>query len=953
MKKHLSLILLSVLLSTMMATAKNTVVSNVTELKTAWSSAVDGDSISINPSGGLIYNTGKITMSSAGGCITLRSAKPDSLPLLQIEITGVTLPSGKTCGLVFENLHLQYRSPGGTSGQLIYYSGTVATFTKLIFKGCEISQTVRSLFRSITPAVTVLDPSTGLPYPSCGDVDYFEMSNCKVHNTFYAGNNWPLVYFGHLPVEMNFRNNTFYDLPYLKSIFTMNYAVPGVGRNATINFENNTVCISGPTGGLISTGNYLSQESVFNIKNNVLLVPNWVNPANLHDTLYGDPKIVISKYGIIQASNNLVQGYNTWTSGQSIDAEGEGAFVALDTVPQYTMASLGVKWEDFSDPKMGNYSYLFTNPMATASSTGGPIGDPRWVLRFTTPRYLNVSADNASAVVTPIKDVYEDGSSVKVTASVVVGFNFVNWRDTLGNVISAANPYTFNISANTNLVAHYEALLTKAVSVTLKGTNTATYTIAPIRTTYYAGDIITTTLNTHAINTFLGWSDGKTTLVRVDTLNTDLLLTAKFTQQPYLLAWDFSHLTGNNATYKSLVSNLALDPANKGVMNMILGPDTLAANFGTRNNKFTGLELNNCALRKSFNAKALPDYLYIKFSTKGKTGIKVSSAIASDNNIRKIQKIEYSLDSINYTAFVTDSMPTDSASLWSKWKTLQGNLPVEAQDKDMVWVRWISDPTSPILAVPTSDKKFEYAYISKVVVLADLDMGGASWRVNPLESYVGGQEITSVPGIKLTLGGPTNVWSNFDTTFTFGPATYISTINGTVNPVDATGKKFSAAGGTPPTVGAFYKFDVTYDGALDAAIIINAAKASYIVENTTAMTGYSNFQVAVKTYASYSIPVKAGNSYYFFSEGSKMGMMGFVYRIGASVKNQVKTINTVYTSGNSLFVKAISNGRVSVYDLLGKSVRSIDVVEGINEISGLNKGIYIVKIGTENIKAIL
>lgn len=953
MKKHLSLILLSVLLSTMMATAKNTVVSTVTELKTAWSSAVDGDSISINPSGGLVYNTGRITMSTAGGCITLRSAKPDSLPLLQIEITGVTLASGKTCGLIFENLHLQYRSPGGTSGQLIYYQGTVANITKLIFKGCEISQTVRSLIRSITPAATVLDPATGLPYPSCGDVDYFEMSNCKVHNSFYAGNNWPLVYFGHLPVEMHFRNNTFYDLPYLKSIFTMNYAVPGVGRNATINFENNTVCITGPTGGLISTGNYLSQESVFNIKNNVFLVPNWVNAANIHDTLYSDPKIVVSKYGIIQASNNLVQGYNTWASGQSIDLEGEGAFVALDTVPQYTMASLGVKWEDFTAPQMGNFSYLFTNPMATASNTGGPIGDPRWVLRFTTPRFLNVSADNTLAVVTPVKEVFEDGSLVKVTASTIVGFSFKNWQDTLGNVISTANPYSFNITSDTKLVAHYEALMTRTVTIALKGTNTATYTVTPVRTTYYAGDIITTTLNPLAVNNFLGWSDGKTTLMRIDTLNADLNITAKFTQQPYMLAWNFSHLTANNATYKSLVSNLAIDAANKGVMNMVLGPDTLAANFGTRNNKFTGLELNNCALRRSFNAKTLPDYLYIKFSTKGKTGIKVSSAIATDNNIRRIQKIEYSLDSINYITFVTDSMPTDSASLWSKWKTLQGNLPVEAHDKDMVWVRWIGDPTSTLLAVATSDRKFEYAYISKIVVTADRDMGGASWRVSPFESYTAGQEITSVPGIKLTLGGGTNVWSTIDTTLTFGNATYISTLNGTVNPKDAANKNFSQAGGTPPTVGAFYKFDVAQDGALDAAIIINPAKPSYIVENTTAMTGYSNFQVTAKTYASYTIPVKAGSTYYFFSEGSKMGIMGFVYRIGAGIKGQDKTINAVYTSGNSLFVKSAAAGRVVVYDMLGKVVRSSEVLKGTNEITGLNRGIYIVRIGNENIKAIL
>jgi hypothetical protein len=434
--------------------------------------------------------------------------------------------------------------------------------------------------------------------------------------------------------------------------------------------------------------------------------------------------------------------------------------------------------------------------MATAGSTGGPIGDPRWVLTYKNPRTLEVISDLASAVVTPTKAVYETATPVTVSASTVVGYVFVNWRDTLGTAISAANPYKFEISANTKLVAHYEALQTRVVTITLKGTNTATYTITPARNQYYAGDIITTTLNTHAINNFLGWSDGKTTLTRIDTLAADLIVTANFNQLPYMLAWDFSHLTANNATYTTLASNVALDPNNKGYMNLVLGPDTLAANFGTRNNKFTGAEVNYCVLRKSFNAKAKPDYLYIKFSTKGKTGLKVSSAIASDNNIHKIQKIEYSLDSLTYIPFVTDSMPTDSASLWSKWKTLQGNMPVEAQDKDAVWVRWISDPTSPLLAVASSDKKFEYAYISKIVVMADLDMG------------------------------------------------------------------------------------------------IND-------------------------------------------------------------KSHAKTVNTVYTSGNSLFIKAEEAGQISVFDMLGKVVRSVNVLEGTNEVSGLKKGIYIVRIGNEKIKAIL
>jgi hypothetical protein len=81
---------------------------------------------------------------------------------------------------------------------------------------------------------------------------------------------------------MHFLRNTFYDMPYMKSIFTMSYADTELGRNAEITFDNNTVCVTGPTGGLINTGTYLGQESVFNFNNNLLLLPNWINDLNIH-----------------------------------------------------------------------------------------------------------------------------------------------------------------------------------------------------------------------------------------------------------------------------------------------------------------------------------------------------------------------------------------------------------------------------------------------------------------------------------------------------------------------------------------------------------------------------------------------------------------------------------------------------------------------------------------------
>ena len=948
MKKRLTLLLALMMCFSLYIEAKNTIVKTKTEFTTAWSSQKDGDTISVAYNNGAPLNIGAVTMSSVGGCITLMSQYPDSVALIQIEIQGVTLADGLTCGLVFENIHLQYRSPDGSSGQIIYYNAKYANFTKLIFRNCEITKSVRSLFRSVKPANTA-----EVTYTSCGDIDYFEMTNCKVHNTFLtSGNNWPLVYFGHLPVEMNFKNNTFYDMPYLKSIFTMNYADPAQGRNAIINFENNTVCLSGPTGGVIAPGTYLGEEAQFNFKNNLFLTPNWTNARNIHDTLYASPKILVAKFGIVSAKNNLIEGYNHWASGQSLDAEGEGAFLSLDTIPQYKMSDIGFSWSDFTSAENGDFSYLFNSALATSGIGGAPIGDPRWVLSYNNPRSLVAKANIEGPVVSPLKGVYENGSSVTLTTTEFTGYQFKNWQDAQGNVLSTENPYTFIITADMNITAVYEALLERLVTVKLSGTNTATYTIKPLQAKYYVGNVITTTVDHHNINNFQKWSDGKTSVTRTDTINTDLNLTAIFEQQPYLLSWDFCQLTANNKTFSKLPANHFKDSTNQGVMNHV-GLDTISANFQTRNNKFSAGVLNYCALRKTPAANfANPDYLFIKFSTKGKSGIRVKSAIASDNCIYRDQKIQYSLNGKDYTDFSSITLPTDSTA-FSTWFALEGNLPSAASDKDSVFVRWIADPTSARVFVPTSDQSFEYAYISKFVVLADEDLGGASWRVNPMFSYSPGQVISNVPGIKLTLGDGTNVWTVIDSTLNINNVTYISSINGTLNPVDGTGKKFSSSG-IPPTVGAFYKFDVEENGSLEASVIVNANKTSFIVEDATAMENYNAFTVPAKAYTSYTIPVIAGKSYYFFSEGSKMGLMGFVFKSnGTDVAKPETKINDIYTSGGNLYINSAKRNAAAIYDILGKKVFSGIMEEGTNEIGGLMKGIYIVRIGNETSKIVL
>ena len=51
---------------------------------------------------------------------------------------------------------------------------------------------------------------------------------------------------------------------------------------------------------------------------------------------------------------------------------------------------------------------------------------------------------------------YEEGTKATLTASAHEGYEFVNWTDADGKVVSTSNPYTFEVNANTTLKANFK-----------------------------------------------------------------------------------------------------------------------------------------------------------------------------------------------------------------------------------------------------------------------------------------------------------------------------------------------------------------------------------------------------------------------------------------------------------------------------------------------------------------
>lgn len=141
------------------------------------------------------------------------------------------------------------------------------------------------------------------------------------------------------------------------------------------------------------------------------------------------------------------------------------------------------------------------------------------------------------------------------------------------------------------------------------------------------------------------------------------------------------------------------------------------------------------------------------------------------------------------------------------------------------------------------------------------------------ETITAGGQITSVPNITLTYGAADNsTWG--------AGADMGKTIDGTWgNYTKGNGVNPSPSKGAVPTEGTFYQLKPAKAGTVTVALVLNAGKGLYVVENGSPLSSYNGITVASKAYSSYSFPVKAGSSYYVYCAGSKLGFAGFKYEV--------------------------------------------------------------------------
>ena len=80
-----------------------------------------------------------------------------------------------------------------------------------------------------------------------------------------------------------------------------------------------------------------------------------------------------------------------------------------------------------------------------------------------------------------------------------------------------------------------------------------------------------------------------------------------------------------------------------------------------------------------------------------------------------------------------------------------------------------------------------------------------------------------------------------------------------------------------PDSGTCYTIKPKHSGNIEIAVVVNADKAFYVLEDGTALDQYNGVKEAEKYYGTFKFDVKAGKEYKVYCAGSKLGFFGFIY----------------------------------------------------------------------------
>lgn len=639
----------------------------------------------------------------AAGTLIIRSNQTDinNLPELALEMganaidASVGLPS-----VVFENVKLVPRKD--TDSYIIsnknkdnYYG-----MDSVVFRNCDI-RNCRAIYREENQG------TDGVFTPH--HIKRFVFEGCRAYETVLKNNSMPRFYFVAIPDYLEMHNNIFYDMPYSKQLIGFHKTAMSENTASTFNIYNNTFLLSSWSSKgtknkftVVNAGTNVNPNSIFNFYNNLFLAQEKglkvggleTDPVELADSAITLVCNTTSEEGGVAVTEpaGFLTTYNNYYSTyyQSPVRKGMEEF---DVCNDLNIEDYPFSFDMFYDAAQSLYT-VEKGKSAGLFTAGAPAV---YDMDGTTPVF-----EIPTCVGAPM--MYVDEFPVKVE-----------------------------------------------VNVTINGSKSASYTIAPEKAEYYKGDEVTVTLNPRnsyyrTFNTFTGWSDGGTDLVRTIVLGAEGLdLTANFetAMDNVVAAWDFSSNPASNskksevyAEYGDFAGEVAIkafaaDTTGLGSvattytttaedveagkaeaagtkLSQVYNAETgnyeilgvayskrateavgyKAGEFETRAAKFGEDEADKqmaiISMRTPRNVRDFNrNYALIELPATSLSNIKIDYYIGTDNNASKNQKLYYSLDGENYTEIADAAVELTNG----QWSNVQATLPAACNNAEKVYIK--------------------------------------------------------------------------------------------------------------------------------------------------------------------------------------------------------------------------------------------------------------------------
>ena len=299
----------------------------------------------------------------------------------------------------------------------------------------------------------------------------------------------------------------------------------------------------------------------------------------------------------------------------------------------------------------------------------------------------------------PVSETYEEGTEVRLTATENFGYDFVNWTNAAGEVLSTEPVFALTVTADSTVTANFVQVNTYELKLNVDGTNDYMVKINPAPTVvdgkymYEEGTGVQLTAEGYeGLVTFSSWSDGQTNSNKTVSMTENVELTAYYDHADIIAGWDFylAGGSGRKADFSSEDNESAtLTLVNSSKASDVKGwldKSTLAAGgYET----FKGAAVNWTA--GSSNGDVGHYHWQTKVNAASFKDINVQFQMMYNYNAYQRYNAEYSLDGTTWTNFGSINMTGVKAAA-----SFSETLPSAANNQENLYIRMIADNTSAI-----------------------------------------------------------------------------------------------------------------------------------------------------------------------------------------------------------------------------------------------------------------